>query len=129
MSNHRWRETDSNHQFRAKIGNAFYRRRAEQRREQSDALFAPGACAYCWGSMVRIKARPLSLANDRERRPLSTATDRAAEAVEAAERIYADEMGATLDLSPAAKTALIATITAAIQAAVAEEKQQLAWVL
>jgi hypothetical protein len=26
---------DSNHQFRPKIDNAFYRRRAEQRREQS----------------------------------------------------------------------------------------------
>ena len=64
-----------------------------------------------------------------ERRPVSTATDRAAEAVEAAERIYADEMGATLDLSPAAKMALIATITAAIQAAVAEETQKLTWVL
>lgn len=34
-------------------------------------------------------------------------------------------MGATLDLSPAAKTALIATITAAIQAAVAEEMRRL----
>ena len=60
---------------------------------------------------------------------MSTATDRAAEAVEAAERMYADEMGATLNLSPAAKTALIATITAAIQAAVAEETQKLTWVL
>ena len=64
-----------------------------------------------------------------DRRPMSTATDRAAEAVEAAERIYADEMGATLDLSPAAKMTLIATITAAIQAAVAEETQKLTWVL
>ena len=53
---------------------------------------------------------------------MKTATDRAAEAVEAAERMYADEMGAALDLSPAAKAALIATITAAIQAAVAEER-------
>ena len=60
---------------------------------------------------------------------VKTATDRATEAVEAAERMYADEMGATLNLSPAAKTALIATITAAIQAAVAEERQQLTWVL
>ena len=58
---------------------------------------------------------------------VKTATDRAAEAVEAAERMYADEMGATLNLSPAAKTALIATITAAIQAAVAEETQKLTW--
>jgi hypothetical protein len=38
-------------------------------------------------------------------------------------------MGATLDQTPAAKTALIATITAAIQAAVAEEGQQLTKVL
>jgi hypothetical protein len=52
-----------------------------------------------------------------------TAITRAAEAVEAAEKMFADEMGATLDLSPAAKTALIATITAAIQAAVAEERE------
>jgi len=60
---------------------------------------------------------------------MKTAIDRAAEAVEAAERMYADEMGATLDLSPAAKMALIATITAAIQAAVAEEAQKLKSVL
>ena len=38
-------------------------------------------------------------------------------------------MGATLDLTPAAKAVLIETITAAIQAAVAEERQQLKWVL
>jgi hypothetical protein len=43
--------------------------------------------------------------------------------------MYADEMGATLDLTPAARMALIATITAAIQAAIAEERQQLTWVL
>lgn len=54
--------------------------------------------------------------------PLKTATDRAVEAIEAAEKIFADEMGATLDLSPAAKTALMKTIAAAIQAAVAEER-------
>ena len=58
-----------------------------------------------------------------------TATDRAAEAIEAAERMFAEEMGATLDLSPAAKAALIATIAAAIHAAVAEERQRLTWVL
>ena len=52
-----------------------------------------------------------------------TAITRAAEAVEAAEKMLADEMGATLDLSPAAKAALIATITAAIQAAVAEKER------
>ena len=57
---------------------------------------------------------------------VKTATDRVAEAIEA-EKIVADEMGATLDLSPAAKLALIATITAAIQAAVVEERQQLTW--
>ena len=48
---------------------------------------------------------------------------------EAAEKIFAEELGATLDLSPAAKTALMKTITAAIHAAVAEERQQLTWVL
>ena len=60
---------------------------------------------------------------------VKTATDRAVEAIEAAEKIFAEEMGTTLDLSPAAKIVLIATITAAIQAAVAEERQQLKWVL
>ena len=81
------------------------------------------------GLPIEVKGAPFSLANDRERRPMKTPTDRAAEAVEAAERMYADEMGATLDLSPAAKMALIATITAAIQAAVAEETQKLKSVL
>src|SRR6516162_628102 len=77
----------------------------------------------------------LSVATDRapadapERRPMKSATDRAVEAIEAAEKIFAEEMGATLDLSPAAKAALIETITAAIQAAVAEERQQLTWLL
>ena len=56
-------------------------------------------------------------------RAVKTAITRAVEAVEAAEKMFADEMGATPDLNPAAKTALIATITAAIQAAVAEERQ------
>jgi hypothetical protein len=56
---------------------------------------------------------------------MKTATDRAVEAIEAAEKMFAEEMGATLDLSPAAKLALIATIAAAIQAAVAEERQRL----
>ena len=37
-----------------------------------------------------------------EGRNVKTATDRAAEAIETAETIFADEMGATLDLSPAA---------------------------
>jgi hypothetical protein len=56
-------------------------------------------------------------------RAAKTAITRAADAVEAAEKMFADEMGATLDLSPAAKAALIATITAAIQAAVAEKER------
>ena len=60
---------------------------------------------------------------------MKTATDRAVEAIEAAEKMFAEEMGATLDLSPAAKVALMATITAAIQAAVAEQTQKLTWVL
>jgi hypothetical protein len=55
---------------------------------------------------------------------MKTATDRAVEAIEAAEKILADEMDATLDLGPAAKVALIATIAAAIRAAVAEERQE-----
>ena len=54
---------------------------------------------------------------------MKISTDRAAEAIEAAEIMFADEMDPTLDLSPAAKAALIATITAAIQAAVAEERE------
>jgi len=37
--------------------------------------------------------------------------------------MFADEMGSTLDLSPAAKTALIYSIAAAIQAAVAAERE------
>ena len=49
---------------------------------------------------------------------MKTADDRAAEAIEAAEIMCAEEMGATLDLSPAAKMALILKITAAIEAAV-----------
>jgi hypothetical protein len=64
-----------------------------------------------------------------QNRSLRTAIFRAAEAVDAAEKMFADEMGATLDLSPAAKLALIATIAAAIQAAVAEDRQQLTWAL
>ena len=53
---------------------------------------------------------------------MKTATDRAVEAIEAAELMFADEMGATLDLSPAAKMALIVKIAAAIEAPVAEER-------
>jgi hypothetical protein len=39
--------------------------------------------------------------------------------------MFAEEMGSTVDLSPAAKMALIVKITAAIEAAVAEEGQKL----
>jgi hypothetical protein len=56
---------------------------------------------------------------------VTTATDRAAEAMKAAETLFADEMGATLDLSPAAKAVLMATIAAAIEAAIAEERERL----
>jgi len=56
---------------------------------------------------------------------VKTATSRAAEAIEAAEKMFANELGATLQLSPAAKAALIATISSAIQAAVAEERRGL----
>jgi len=56
---------------------------------------------------------------------VKTATSRAAEAIEAAEKMFANELGATLQLSPAAKIALIATISSAIQAAVAEERRGL----
>ena len=56
---------------------------------------------------------------------MKTATDRAAEAIEAADKDVCGGDGAALDLSPAAKLALIATIAAAIQAAVAEERRRL----
>jgi hypothetical protein len=60
---------------------------------------------------------------------MKTPTDRAADAIEAAEIMFAEETGTTLDLSPAAKVALIVKIAAAIQSAVAEETQRLSWVL
>ena len=60
-----------------------------------------------------------------EGRTVKTTTDRAAEAIEAAEIMFADEMGATLDISPAEKVALISKIAAAIQAAVAEDRERL----
>ena len=56
---------------------------------------------------------------------MKTATDRAAEAMKAAETLFADEMGATLDLSGAAKAVLMAAIAAAIEAAIAEEHERL----
>ena len=60
-----------------------------------------------------------------EGRAVKTATNRAAEAIEAAEIMFADEMGVTLDLSPAAKVALITTIAATIEAAIVEEQERL----
>jgi hypothetical protein len=45
--------------------------------------------------------------------------------MKAAETLFADEMGATLDLSRAAKAVLMATIAAAIEAAIAEEHERL----
>ncbi len=60
-------------------------------------------------------------------RVMKTATDRAAEAIEAAEIMFAEEMGTTLDLSPAAKVALISKIAAVIEAAVAEERKKLVY--
>src|SRR6266446_7026820 len=59
-----------------------------------------------------------------EGRAVKTATDRAADAIEAAETMFADEMGATLDLSPAVKAALMATIAVVIEDAVAEEREK-----
>jgi hypothetical protein len=56
---------------------------------------------------------------------MKTATDRATEAIEAAERMYADEVGATLNLRPAAKVALIIKAAAAIQKAIAKERARL----
>jgi hypothetical protein len=43
--------------------------------------------------------------------------------------MFIKDMGVALDLSPAAKVALIAKIAAAIEAAVAEDRQRLTWVL
>jgi hypothetical protein len=60
-----------------------------------------------------------------EGRTVKTATNRAAEAIEAAETLFADEMGATLDPARAAKAVLMATIAAAIEAAIAEERERL----
>ena len=56
-----------------------------------------------------------------------TATDRAADAIEAAEMMFAEEMGATLDLTPAAKATLTIKVAMAIQAAVREERERLKW--
>jgi hypothetical protein len=56
---------------------------------------------------------------------VKTATERAAEAMKAAETLFADEMGATLDLSRATKAVLMATIAAAIEVAIAEDRERL----
>ena len=58
---------------------------------------------------------------------MRTATDRAADAIEAAKMMFAEEMGATLDLTPAAKVALTIQVAAAIQAALREERERLKW--
>lgn len=47
---------------------------------------------------------------------MKTATDRACEAIEAAELMFADEMGTVLDLSAAGRMALILKIAAEIRA-------------
>jgi len=57
---------------------------------------------------------------------MKTATDRAREAIVTAETMFAAEMGAALELGTAAKMALVVSITAAIRAAVAEERKRLA---
>ena len=77
-----------------------------------------------WGNPYRRLREPWPMIPSNA---VKTAIDRAAEAIEAAENMFADEMGVTLDLSSAAKLALIATITASIRAAVAEERQRLVW--
>jgi hypothetical protein len=60
-----------------------------------------------------------------EQSSMKTSTDRAAEAIEAAELLFIKQMGTTLNLSPAAKGALILTIAVAIQAAVAEQARRI----
>ena len=60
-----------------------------------------------------------------EQSSMKTPTDRAVEAIKAAELLFIKKMGATLNLSPAAKEALILTIAVAIQAAVAEQARRI----
>ena len=72
------------------------------------------------GGIDRYQATGLAILLIDKGRALKTATDRATEAIEAAERMFV-----VLDLSPAAKGALISKIAAAIQAAVAEERERL----
>ena len=71
------------------------------------------------------KANMLSKLRMNERWHMKTATDRAAEAIEAAEVMFASEMGATLNLTPAAKEALIWSIAAAIEKTITEERARL----
>ena len=73
----------------------------------------------------RLRAKLLVALLLDEGRAVKTATDRAAEAMKAAETLFADEMGATLDLSRATKAVLMATIAAAIEVAIAEEHERL----
>lgn len=77
------------------------------------------------GGVNRYDAKVLCTFLMDEVRAMKNVTDRAAEAIEAAEVMFADEIGATLDLSPAAKVVLISRIAAAIQAAVVEEREKL----
>ena len=73
------------------------------------------------------RSRPATLRKDDHRScAMKTATDRAREAIVAAETMFAVEMGTALELGPAAKMALVVNITAAIRAAVAEERKRLA---
>jgi hypothetical protein len=60
-----------------------------------------------------------------EQSRMKTPTDRAAEAIEAAELLFIKQMGATLNLSPAAKEAPVLTIAIAIQAAFAEQARRI----
>jgi hypothetical protein len=54
---------------------------------------------------------------------MKSATELAIEAIEASEIMFADEIGAVLEISPAVKVALISTLAAAIQAAIAEDRK------
>ena len=81
---------------------------------------ADGRAPTDFGGIDRYQATVLAILLIDKGRAVKTATDRATEAIEAAERMFV-----VLDLSPAAKGALISKIAAAIQAAVAEERERL----
>src|SRR5215831_12475191 len=81
--------------------------------------------SFCYGIGARSRPPVRRYRSQSVDHAVKTAIDRAAEAMEAAETLFADEMGATLDLSRAAKAVLMATIAAAIEAAVAEERERL----